>query len=139
MNQEKIQVLVNYRLTESQIASLNEISDRLDIAYFPKTKFNDIPQDVLKKAEVLLVSRTIPEAEKVPNLRWIQYTMAGFGSISESALLAREGFRVTSLSGANAPIVAEFSVAAMLAAGHQFHAVRDDQGIRNGQRTIGIV
>lgn len=127
MNDKPIDVLIHYPLFERHVNAIQEVSDALRIAYYPKAKFEEIPADVKERAEVLLTSRTVPDPQEMPNLKWIQYTLAGIGMVQGSPLLNREGFQATSLSGANAPIVAEFSVAAMLTAAHLFPQITVSQ------------
>jgi phosphoglycerate dehydrogenase-like enzyme len=120
MNENPIDLLIHYSLSEKDVQELQKLSDSLRITHYPETKFEEIPADVKENAEILLTSRTVPVPEEMPRLRWVQYTQAGIGMILDTPLLKREGFRATSLSGANAPIVAEYTVAALLAAAHLF-------------------
>ena len=119
MDEQTINVLVHYGLTEAHIASLQGISPRLRISHFPNISFKDIPQDARQAAEVLLTAKSLPDPDEVPNLRWIQFTFAGIDFIKESPLLACEGFQAVSLSGAIAPKAAEYALLALLALGHR--------------------
>ncbi|HUV15909.1 MAG TPA: D-2-hydroxyacid dehydrogenase [Pelolinea sp.] len=114
-----IDLLIHYPLTDNHINLLKEISDRVRISFFPESKFEEIPPDVKSQAEVLLTRRTVPQPEEMPNLRWIQYALAGTDFIKGSSLLERDSFLVTTLSGAVAGKVAEYAVMALLAAGHK--------------------
>lgn len=119
MENHIVNVLIHYDLSEAHVTALREISERLHISHYPGGSFKDIPQEARQAAEVLLTSRSLPEAEQVPNLRWIQFAYAGIDQVSGSELFEREGFQITSGSGAVAPKAAEYALMAMLALGHK--------------------
>jgi len=127
MNENLIDLLIHYRLSEEHVKELQALSDSLRIAYYPDTEFEEIPPDVKANTEIMLTTRMVPDPEEMPRLRWVQYTLAGIGMIQGAPILEREGFQATSLSGANAPIVAEYVIAAMLSAAHLFPQVSHNQ------------
>jgi len=123
MNAKPIDVLIRYPLTEEQIDQLGAISPRLRFSFFPDEKIQDVPVDVLENTEILLTGKTLPPAEKVPSLRWVQFTYAGIDFVRDHPLIKKENVIATTLSGAASPKVAEYAVMAMLALGHKLPSI----------------
>lgn len=119
MNNNPLEILVHYPLSQDQLNLLRIFSDNLSIHFFPDTPLEEIPEDVKSRAEVLLTKRTVPDPAAMPALRWIQYTLAGTDFVKGSPLFEREGFEATTLSGAVAGKVAEYALMAMLSLGHK--------------------
>lgn len=119
MNAKQLDLLIQYPLKEDQINMIREVSISVRVDSFPGAKWEDIPAQLKNQAEVLLTMRTVPQPDEMPNLRWIQFSLAGIDFIKGSPLLDREGFTATTLSGAVAGKVAEYAVMAILAAGHK--------------------
>ena len=119
MSVEPIDIIINYPLDEDQQRQLAAISPQVRLSVFPEGKPGAIPAEILEKAEVLLTAKNIPDPDAAPRLQWIQFVYAGVDFIQQHPILAREGFKATSLSGAAAPKVAEFSLMGLLALAHK--------------------
>lgn len=120
--EEKIFVLVTESLPTDVLDSLQAISPRLEFHVHPALKAEDVSPALLARAEVLYTMRVIPKPEQAPNLRWIQFHMAGLDHLPLGLLLER-GVQCTSLSGAAAPQMAEYIVMMLLALGHRLPAM----------------
>ena len=114
-----IEVLVTIPFQEYQIAQLKEISPRLRVQVLPVRKPEEIPPDVLARAEVLYTDRVLPAPELLPNLRWVQFHYAGVDFAVDAPLLKKPDLLVTTLSGAAAPQMAEYALTMILALGHR--------------------
>ncbi len=114
-----IEVLITLSFPETLLTTLREVSPRLHINLQAARKAEDIPADVWARSEVLYTDRILPAPEQVPNLRWIQFHLAGIEHALEHPLLHKAEIAVTTLSGAAAPQMAEFVVMMMLALGHR--------------------
>jgi phosphoglycerate dehydrogenase-like enzyme len=77
-----------------------------------------VPPQPLARAEVLYTLRIIPPPDQAPNLKWIQFHLAGLDRFADAPLLGR-GVQFTSLSGAAATQISEYVVMMMLALGHR--------------------
>ncbi len=119
MNNKPLDILVHYPFSEEQVNTLKEISDNLRISFYPDTKIEEIPEDVKSRAEILLTKRMVPDPEEMPALHWIQYALAGTDFVKGSPLFVRDGFHVTTLSGAMAGSVSEYALMAMLSMAHK--------------------
>ena len=122
-----IDILIHYPLDEAQQHALAALSPQVRLSVVPAGKINDIPSDLLQKAEVLLTSNQIPDPQAAPQLKWIQFSYAGIDFIHQHPILARAGFTATSLAGAAAPKVAEYALMAMLALAHKLPMVLEYQ------------
>lgn len=116
---EVIHTLLTVELPATQVARLQAVSDRLLITHLPTRPGEEIPPEVWAPAEVLLTYRAWPEPEQAPNLRWVQYYLAGVDGLAEQPVLRNERISLTSMSGANASQTAEHALALMLALGRR--------------------
>lgn len=119
MTAKPIDILICYPLNEEQLKVLSAISPRIRLSIHSEGEFEDIPTDIIKKAEVMLTSKSVPLPDAAPELRWIQFSYAGIDFIKDHPLFSREDFIATTLSGANATKVAEYALMALLALGHK--------------------
>lgn len=127
MNPMSIEVLVTVPFSEAQLQQLREISPRLHIDSRPARKPEDIPADVWARTEVLYTDRVLPPPNQAPNLRWIQFHLAGIDFALDSPLLQKPEIAVTTMSGASAPQMAEFALTMMLALGHRLPDLMSNQ------------
>lgn len=119
MNNNPLEILIHYPLSEDLMNSLKVFSGNLNLSFYPDTPLDEIPEDVRSRTEVLLTRRMVPDPAAMPALRWIQYTLAGTDFVKGSPLFEREDFQATTLSGAVAGKVAEYALMAMLSLGHK--------------------
>jgi len=118
-----VEVLITLPFPDPLIQKLNNVSPRLHISVYKARKSEDIPEEVWRSAEILYTSRLLPRPEQAPNLRWIQFHWAGVDHALEAAIMKKTDLQVTSLSGAAASQMAEFSLMMMLNLGHHIPQV----------------
>jgi phosphoglycerate dehydrogenase-like enzyme len=114
-----IEVLITIPFADAQINILRNISPRLNLTVQPAHKFEDIPLETWSRTEVLYTDRVLPPPAQVPNLNWIQFHSAGIDFAVDSPLLKMPGIVATTLSGAAAVQVAEYTTMMILALGHR--------------------
>lgn len=124
---EKIGVLVTHALEERLRERIAELSNDLDLTWFPARRADEIGAEIWEKVEVLLTTRALPEPEQAPELRWVQLLTAGVERVREAAILEKDDLLVTTLSGGNAPQAAEHAIAMMLALGQRLPDVFSQQ------------
>jgi len=118
---EKIlEVLITLPLEDHLLERINQVSPQVHIHYQPVKQASEIPDEVWHKAQVLYTYRVVPELEKVPNLNWLQYDLAGADKLLDTHLAQKEDLTITTLSGANASQVAEHALAMLLAVCRKF-------------------
>jgi phosphoglycerate dehydrogenase-like enzyme len=129
----KLSVLITLPFPESLVERLKAISPRLLIHVYPARTAEELPQDLLPEIEILYTTRALPDPESVPNLAWIQIHFAGVDHIADHPLM-RGDLKITTMSGASAPQMAEFAVMAMLALGRRLsQLLRDTPEVRWGE------
>jgi len=128
MTVKPVDILIHYPLPEAQLDALSAISPRVRLSFYPEGSLSEIPADVIRKSEILLTAKEIPDPEIAPELRWVQFSYAGIDFIKDHPLLEREGFKATTLSGAASPKVAEYALMALLALGHKLPMMVQYQG-----------
>jgi phosphoglycerate dehydrogenase-like enzyme len=115
---EKVEVLITLPLPQELVDEIRQFSEFLHVSVAPARTGKDVPEELWKKAEVLYTMHTLPEPDQAPNLRWVQAYLAGVDKIRADPLFEREKLVLTTMSGANAPQVAEHALTMMLALGH---------------------
>jgi phosphoglycerate dehydrogenase-like enzyme len=131
--EEKIFILVTESLPAAALDRLQTISPRLEFHVLPASGTEDVPPAVWSRAEALYTLRVVPKPEQAPNLKWIQFHMAGLDRVPLGPLLER-GVQCTSLSGAAVPQMAEYVVMMLLALGHRLPALARAQSAREWPR-----
>lgn len=116
--EEPIFVLITEPLSPDIVAQLQAISPRLEINVHPSNKLEEVPPQLLARAEVLYTLRIVPAPDQAPNLKWIQFHLAGLDRFVDAPILER-GVQFTSLSGAAATQIAEYVLMMLLALGHR--------------------
>lgn len=121
------QVLITVEFSPQQLDELRALFPSIEVQSHPLAQGAELPQDRVAQAEVLYTFRALPQPEQAPNLRWIQFHLAGIEEHLEAPILHKPDLQATTLSGANAPQVAEHALALMLALGHHVDDMLVDQ------------
>jgi phosphoglycerate dehydrogenase-like enzyme len=129
---ENINLLITVPIEEEFVEDLKARFPQLEIHYRPLQKGEQPSDDLWADAEILYAFRNLPNPEQAPKLRWVQFHSAGVDAHIDHPLLAQpkeEGTQLllTTLSGANAPQVAEHALALILALSHNVPAMLADQ------------
>jgi len=119
-------VLITVRFPDALLQRLRAVSPRLRLEVHPASTSAELPGGLLPDVEVLYTVRALPEPEAVPSLRWIQFHYAGVDHVAEHPLL-RGDVRVTTLSGAAVPQLAEYVLMALLALGRRLPRLERDR------------
>lgn len=78
--------------------------------------FPDVPESLWHDAQILYTVRRLPRPEQAPNLKWVQFHMAGVDSIMKEPLyLERSDITFTSASGVHTRQLAQFSLMMIMA------------------------
>jgi phosphoglycerate dehydrogenase-like enzyme len=111
---EEVHVLITLSFPAPLQERLKAVSPKVRLHVHPVSAIEMLPEDLLDEIEVLYTIRSLPDPEDAPSLRWIQLHFAGVDHVIDHPLI-QSGIMVTTLSGAAAPQMAEFSLMAMLA------------------------
>lgn len=131
--EEPIFVLVTEPLSPEIIARLQSISPRLEFHVHPANHLEEVPPPLLGRAEVLYTLRIVPAPEQAPNLKWIQFHMAGLDPFADAPILD-QGVQFTTVSGAAATQIAEYVMMMLLALGHRLPDLVSTQASREWPR-----
>ncbi len=121
------QILITVQFTQEQLDELHTLAPEFKVVSRPLSQGQELPEEEWAQVEVLYTFRGLPQPEQAPKLRWIQFHLAGIEEHLEQPILHQVKVQATTLSGANAPQVAEHALALMLALGHHLPEMIADQ------------
>lgn len=124
---EERQILITVQFSQEQLDELQALAPDFKVVSRPLTQGQDLPENEWAPVEVLYTFRTLPQPDQAPKLRWIQFHLAGIEEHLDQPILHQVMVQATTLSGANAPQVAEHALALMLAMGHHVLEMVADQ------------
>jgi phosphoglycerate dehydrogenase-like enzyme len=120
---KQVEVLVTFPLSDELINKLRGVSSQINITVLPAKTFQEIDNEVWKKTEILITERVLPPLEKASSLRWIQFNYAGIDFAVDEEIFKKSDLKITNLSGAASPQVAEYAVTMMLALAHKIPSI----------------
>lgn len=110
-------LLITVDFPEKVLDRIRAVSPDLNVVVQPTGDAEELEEDLLSEVEILYTMSAVPEPEVVPNLRWLQFHLAGIDHVTDKSLVRSE-VAVTTLSGAAAPQMAEFALMSILSLGH---------------------
>lgn len=122
-----VEVLITLPFPEELLSRLSAVSPRLRVTALKAEKADDIPAEMWQKVEVLYTATVLPDPDRAPRLRWIQFHWAGIDSLIGHPILQKPDLVATSLSGAAVTQVAEYILMMLLALGHRLPALIENQ------------
>jgi phosphoglycerate dehydrogenase-like enzyme len=112
---EQITLLSLLRFTEDQLDKLRAVSPRLDVQQMTDASFETMPEALRNRVEILYGwGRSIDEAHRYPNLKWIQTHSAGIDNILDKPIWQSKVI-ITTTSGIHPVPMAEHALAMILA------------------------
>lgn len=127
MADSEVNVLITVPFPDELIERLRTVSPQLHITVVPARSGEEIPEGALQEAEVLYTANALPDPDRAPELRWIQFHFAGIDHVVDHPLLRSESVRVTTLSGAAISQMAEFALMAILGLGRRLPMMLEDK------------
>lgn len=124
---EERKVLLTVPFSPAQLEELRTQAPELKLHVLQLNEGQQVPEEEWANTEILYTFRALPQPEQAPKLRWIQFHLAGVEEHLDSPILRHGNVVATTLSGANAPQVAEHALALMLALGHNVPQMLADQ------------
>jgi phosphoglycerate dehydrogenase-like enzyme len=124
---EPVEVLITLPFPEALVEQLRSVSSRLHITVHRARSAEEVPDSMWQRTEVLYTNRVLPAPSKAPNLRWIQFHWAGVDHAIEDPILEKPDLVATTLSGAAAPQMAEYTLMMLLALGHNLREMIEHQ------------
>lgn len=121
------QILITVQFSQEQLDELHSLATDFKVVSWPLSQGQELPEEEWASVEILYTIRVLPQPEQAPKMRWIQFHLAGIEEHLDQPILRQVSVQATSLSGANAPQVAEHALALMLALGHHLPEMVADQ------------
>lgn len=117
--EETLEILTTVPFPEAVMSAIRSLSPQIRLGFQPAKKVEEISPETWHRTQVLYTDILLPEIELVPNLRWVQFHYAGIDFINGSSLAAKEGLKVTSMSGASAIQEGEYILMMLLGLAHR--------------------
>jgi phosphoglycerate dehydrogenase-like enzyme len=127
MSPDPLQILVTLPFTEQQLDMIRSISPHLKVTAIRAHQPNEIPGELWARTDILYTDTVLPEIAQVPNLKWIQFHYTGIDYAFNNPILKKPDLTVTTLSGANAPQMAEYALTMMLSLGTNLKVMIENQ------------
>ncbi len=131
MTPETHQILITMPFTEQQIEQISAISPLLKVTAIRAHQPDEIPEEVWSRTQILYTDSVLPDPAKAPNLKWIQFHYTGIDYAINKPILAKSDLTATTMSGANAPQMAEYALTMMLCLGANVKTMIENQGKSN--------
>jgi phosphoglycerate dehydrogenase-like enzyme len=120
-------ILATLDLSKDSRKRIAAAGDGIHLTVIPTDDPDKVPDERWAETDILYTWNVLPEPEKAPNLKWIQFNSAGVDSFLDHPLLARDDLAATSMSGAITSQIAEYVLMTMLAFGQRLPRLLDLQ------------
>lgn len=122
-----IHLLVTFDLPKPAREQIKNLSERIHLKVIPTDDASHIPTETWEETDILFTDSVLPEPEKSPNLKWVQFNSAGLDPFQNHDLISSREITVTTMSGAITGQIGEYVLMAMLALGHRLPLLRRHQ------------
>ncbi|MHC1785434.1 MAG: D-2-hydroxyacid dehydrogenase [Anaerolineaceae bacterium] len=119
MNSKSLEILITLPFTSLQLDRIRTASKQIKVVQYKTNQADVIPPEVWAKANILYTDSVLPTPTQAPRIDWIQFHTTGIDSVKNDPFLEKAGLKITTLSGASAPQMAEFALTLMLALSHK--------------------
>ena len=113
-----LEILVTFPLEEELQDQLKQVSPNINFTFITAKNVDEVPPELLKKANILYTYTVFPDVGQAPNLKWVQFHVAGTDKGINLPLFQENNVIATNISGTNAPVVAEYALMMILALSH---------------------
>jgi len=121
---KEINVLVTLDLSQQAREKIRQVSDRIKLKVVPAREPDEVSDERWEEAEILYTWEVLPDPEKTPNLKWVQFQSAGVDAVVDHPLVQDKGVIATTMSGVITGQIAEYVLMAMLAFGQKLLTLR---------------
>jgi phosphoglycerate dehydrogenase-like enzyme len=122
-----IHVLSTGRFDDAWLADVAAASSRIVLAQHPAIEVDELPAELLARAEVLYTNSCLPTRAQAPALRWVQLDTSGADHVVHTPLWADGTVAVTSIGGVSPRPIAGYVMAMVLAFAHHVPELLDHQ------------
>jgi len=119
-----INILTTIDLPQQARARIRSVSENVKLYVIPAEEAEGIPDERWADVDVLYTWQVLPEPEKVPNLKWVQFASAGVDTLVDHPVIQSTEVVATTMSGVITGQIAEYVLMAMLAFGQKLFMLR---------------
>ena len=127
VNNTEVNILLTIPFEPDQLTRLESYSSLIQVHHYPTRDPKEIPPEIWRETEVLYTMNTLPDPEMAPNLKWIQFHLAGVEKELIHPIARQPKIKLTNLSGVNSSQVAEFILGMFLALGRNLPGMLEDK------------
>jgi phosphoglycerate dehydrogenase-like enzyme len=131
MSSDLLHVLITLPFSDQQVEMIRAVSPRLKVTAIRAHQTNEIPGELWAKTDILYTDTVLPDPTIVPNLKWIQFHYTGIDYAIKNPITKKPDLIITTLSGANAPQMAEYALTMMLALSTNLKTMIENQAKSN--------
>lgn len=74
---EDTHILATFDLSEEAREKIRQAAAHINLTVIPAKKAEDIPDDRWAQTEILFTQGVLPDPDKAPRIRWIQFNSSG--------------------------------------------------------------
>ncbi len=123
----KLVILITLPIEANHLQPLKAAAPEAEIIVHPARTAQEVPPTLWERAEILYTWSALPDPEAAPNLKWVQFHLAGIDHVADHPLIRSGKVAVTTMSGAAVPQMGEYVLMMLLALGHRLPALMDSQ------------
>lgn len=116
---KEIHILVTLDLSKEERDRIQATAEGIHLRVIPARQAADVPDERWAEAEVLYTWDVLPEPEKAPHLKWVQFNSAGIDRFLNAPLVLSPEVAATTMSGVITGQIAEYVLMALLALGQK--------------------
>ena len=124
---ENINILATVALSEEARERIRNAVENVKLTVITTDNPDEVPKENWQEANILLSQGILPDPERVPNLRWVQFNSSGIESYTDHPLFTEKGVVATNMSGAIAWQIGEYVLMALLAFGQKLPKIIKNQ------------
>lgn len=118
-----VHIFVTLDIPEDARRRLRRVSEKVSVSVIPAERTKDIPNEVWADTDILYTQGILPDPERAPRLKWIQFHSAGVDPYLDHPLLKKKDLVATTMSGVITSQIAEYVLMAILVLGQKLDEI----------------
>lgn len=123
----ELNLLTTFNLSAEARERIQAVSEGIRLQVNRVREADDIPDEQWAEVEVLYTSKVLPDMEKAPNLKWVQFSTAGVDRYLDDLQVLSPDVIATTMSGVITAQIAEYILMTLLTLGHKVPLLRHYQ------------
>ena len=122
-----INVVSTMRFDADWLSEVASATQGVELLQHPAERIDDLPPDVLARAEVLYTGSCFPDRSQAPKLRWVQLDTSGADHVVGTDLWTNDKVTITSIGGVSLRPIAGYVMLMILGFAHRLPTIVDHQ------------